>query len=121
MLSFTLKSLRNMNKTTLTILKHNINLIEEILLSLYIISLKITMIKAIGFIFILIGLLLLIKYLGSQRDYFSVDHNLFQQEFTPKPMGTTRCEGKRTSRGQICTSTFVPKTDEYRSMEVNYK
>jgi hypothetical protein len=36
-------------------------------------------------------------------------------------MGTTRCQGKRTSRGQICVSTFVPKTDEDRSKEVNYK
>ena len=86
------------------------------------------MMKAIGFIFILISLLLLIKYFDRQRDnfdrqrdYFSVDHNLFQQDFRPKPMGTTKCQGKRTSRGQVCVSTFVPKTDEDRSNEVNYK
>ena len=93
------------------------------------------MMKAIGFIFILISLLLLIKYFDRQRDnfdrqrdnfdrqrdYFSVDHNLFQQDFRPKPMGTAKCQGKRTSRGQVCLSTFVPKTDEDRSNEVNYK
>lgn len=79
------------------------------------------MMKAIGFIFILISLLLLIKYFDRQRDYFSVDHNLYQQDFRPKPMGTTKCQGKRTSRGQVCLSTFVPKTDEDRSNEVNYK
>ena len=86
------------------------------------------MMKAIGFIFILISLLLLIKYFDRQRDYFdrqrdyfSVDHNLYQQDFRPKPMGTTKCQGKRTSRGQVCVSTFVPKTDEDRSNEVNYK
>ena len=92
------------------------------------------MMKAIGFIFILISLLLLIKYFDRQRDhfdrqrdhfdrqrdYFSVDHNSFQNT-KMSPMGTTRCQGKRTSRGQICVSTFVPKTDEDRSMEVNYK
>ena len=97
--------------------------------------------KAIGFIFILISLLLLIKYFDRQRDhfdrkrdhfdrkrdhfdrqrdYFSVDHNSFQNT-KMSPMGTTRCQGNRTSRGQICVSTFVPKTDEDRSMEVNYK
>jgi hypothetical protein len=85
------------------------------------------MMKAIGFIFILISLLLLIKYFDRQRDhfdrqrdYFSVDHNSFQNT-KMSPMGTTRCQGKRTSRGQICVSTFVPKTDEDRSKEVNYK
>lgn len=92
------------------------------------------MMKAIGFIFILISLLLLIKYFDRQRDnfdrqrdhfdrqrdYFSVDHNSFQNT-KMSPMGTTRCQGNRTSRGQICVSTFVPKTDEDRSMEVNYK
>ena len=86
------------------------------------------MMKAIGFIFILISLLLLIKYFDRQRDNFdrqrdnfSVDHNLYQQDFRPKPIGTAKCEGNRKSRGQVCTSTFVPKTDEDRSMEVNYK
>lgn len=85
------------------------------------------MMKAIGFIFILISLLLLIKYFDRQRDnfdrqrdYFSIDHNSFQ-DTKMSPMGTTRCQGKRTSRGQICVSTFVPKTDEDRSKEVNYK
>lgn len=85
------------------------------------------MMKAIGFIFILISLLLLIKYFDRkrdnfdrQRDYFSVDHNSFQNT-KMSPMGTTRCQGNRTSRGQICVSTFVPKTDEDRSTEVNYK
>ena len=92
------------------------------------------MMKAIGFIFILISLLLLIKYFDRQRDnfdrqrdhfdrqrdYFSVDHNSFQNT-KMSPMGTTRCQGNRTSRGQICVSTFVPKTDEDRSMEVKYK
>ena len=85
------------------------------------------MMKAIGFIFILISLLFLIKYFDRQRDnfdrqrdYFSVDHNSFQNT-KMSPMGTTRCQGNRTSRGQICVSTFVPKTDEDRSMEVNYK
>jgi hypothetical protein len=84
--------------------------------------------KAIGFIFILISLLILIKYFDlqrdnfdRQRDNFSVDHNLYQKDFRPKPMGTAKCEGNRKSRGQVCTSTFVPKTDEDRSMEVNYK
>ena len=86
------------------------------------------MMKAIGFVFILIGLLLLIKYFDRQRDhfdrqrdYFSVDHNLFQQDFKPKPIGTSFCKGKTESRGQVCTSTFVPKTDEDRSNEINYK
>ena len=86
------------------------------------------MMKAIGFIFILISLLLLIKYFDRQRDNFdrqrdnfSVDHNLYQQDFRPKPIGTAKCEGNRKSRGQVCTSTFVPKKDEDRSMEVNYK
>lgn len=86
------------------------------------------MMKAIGFVFILIGLLLLIKYFDRQRDhfdrqrdYFSVDHNLFQQDFKPKPIGTSMCKGKTKSRGQVCTSTFVPKTDEDRSNEINYK
>ena len=86
------------------------------------------MMKAIGFVFILIGLLLLIKYFDRQRDhfdrqrdYFSVDHNLFQQDFKPKPIGTSFCKGKTKSRGQVCTSTFVPKTDEDRSNEINYK
>lgn len=86
------------------------------------------MMKAIGFIFILISLLLLIKYFDRQRDNFdrqrdnfSVDHNLYQQDFRPKPMGTAKCKGNRKSRGQVCVSTFVPKTDEDRSMEVNYK
>jgi hypothetical protein len=107
------------------------------------------MMKAIGFIFILISLLLLIKYFDRQRDHFdrqrdnfdrqrdnfdrqrdnfdrqrdnfSVDHNLYQQDFRPKPMGTAKCQGNGKSRGQVCTSTFVPKTDEDRSMEVNYK
>ena len=85
------------------------------------------MMKAIGFIFILISLLFLIKYFDRQRDHFdrqrdnfSVDHNSFQNT-KMSPMGTTRCQGNRTSRGQICVSTFVPKTDEDLSMEVNYK
>ena len=78
------------------------------------------MMKAIGFIFILISLLFLIKYFDRQRDHFSVDHNSFQNT-KMSPMGTTRCKGNRTSRGQICVSTFVPKTDEDLSMEVNYK
>jgi hypothetical protein len=92
------------------------------------------MMKAIGFIFILISLLFLIKYFDRQRDHFdrqrdnfdrqrdnfSVDHNSFQNT-KMSPMGTTRCQGNRTSRGQICVSTFVPKTDEDRSTEVNYK
>ena len=85
------------------------------------------MMKAIGFIFILISLLLLIKYFDRQRDhfdrqrdYFSVDHNSFQNTKI-SPMGTTRCQGKTSSRGQLCVSTFVPKTDEDRSNEVNYK
>ena len=85
------------------------------------------MMKAIGFIFILISLLFLIKYFDRQRDHFdrqrdnfSVDHNSFQNT-KMSPMGTTRCQGNRTSRGQICVSTFVPKTDEDLSMEANYK
>lgn len=78
--------------------------------------------KAIGFVFILISLLLLIKLFDQQRDYFSINHNLFNQDFKPKPMGTSICDEseKKSSRGQICKSTFVPKTDEDISNEIFY-
>lgn len=82
------------------------------------------MMTTIGFGFVLIGLLILIKYFDQQRDYFSINHNLFNQDFRPKPMGSVRCSdieqyGKTVkSRGQLCTSTFVPKTDEDRSQEI---
>ena len=80
------------------------------------------MMTAIGFGFVYIGLLILIKYFDQQRDYFSMNHNLFNQDFRPKPMGSVICSDTgqtAKSRGQLCTSTFVPKTDEDRSLEIS--
>lgn len=90
------------------------------------------MMKIALFVLFLITLLLLIKYFDKQRDYFNteptekhLDHNSFNEDINFKPMGSTRCPpghsggktlGKRY-RGAICSSTFVPKTDEMRSDE----
>lgn len=62
---------------------------------------------------LLIIIFVTIKYVGDKRDFF-INNNILSDPLVKKALGHMQCtdNSKFKSRGAICTSTFVPQTNE---------
>lgn len=58
----------------------------------------------------------MIKLLSVKREYFNnlaINHNLFNEVHVRQPLGSIICNNNTAkSRGAVCTSNYVPMTDE---------
>ena len=63
---------------------------------------------------ILLIIFFTMKVLSDKRDYFTDSFNLHSEPLVKKPMGFIKCKNntKFKSRGAVCTSEYVPATDE---------